>query len=318
MNKEQYLFGLKPHGTIVMGLSLASTWAWGVSIIVGTQVVQEKGLLAFLVWATANALALTLFGMVAKNVSIKETIADVMHGILKPLYHYFTLLIQFFSVLVNITAIKTACLMLGFPAYTCHLFTLALFFIVLWKGFDINVKWDVAFILIWIAVLAGIIAMMPKTTPVVVASGRNDILWALWGAVILLCGPVVDQQMWQRQISLRKKFSVNPFLFGSAVFAVYMVLVGLFGIYGANYPAAIAVIIFCVAGSTLMSALSALSCYGESLTRGKLMMTGCYALASGCLIFELPVLVLWQLYGSLRIIPALFVFYRVFRRGANE
>ncbi|MCK9326411.1 MAG: hypothetical protein M0P69_13040 [Bacteroidales bacterium] len=309
MNKNRYLFGLKPYGTVAMGLSLASAWAWGVSIIVGTQVIQEKGLTAFLIWAAANALALTLFGWVAGKISIRETIADAMPGVLRPLYRYFTLLIQFFSVLVNITAIMTACSMLGLPAYAGYAFTFILFMVVLLKGFDANVRGDIFFILVWMVVLAGVVAIMPKDIPVVVVSEGKDILWAAWGAVILLCGPVVDQQHWQRRASMRDKFSMNPFLLGSAIFAVYMALIGLLGIYGANCPVAVAVIILCVAGSTLLSALSALSCYGRTVRASRWIMAGCYTIASACLVLNLSVLTIWQVYGSLRIIPALYIFW---------
>lgn len=315
MNRRQFLFGLKPHCTLAMGLSLASTWAWGVSIIVGTQVIQTKGLLAFLIWAGANAFALALFGLAAGRLPVRETLPDVMPDKVKPMYRYFTLAIQFFSVLVNITAIKTACSMLGMPNLW-PVMAIGLLLIVLLKGYDANIKWDVGFILVWMAILAVIIAVMPKDAPLLVASGRRDILWALWGGAILLCGPVMDQQMWQRKVSLGGRFSLSPFLLGAGVFAVYMTLVGLLGIYGGHYPVAVAIIIICVAGSTLQSALSALSCYGRSLGSSKLLMTGCFLLAAVCLSFNLSVLTLWTLYGSVRVIPALYVFYRAWR-GEN-
>lgn len=312
MNRRQFLFGLKPHCTLAMGLSLASTWAWGVSIIVGTQVIQTKGLLAFLIWAGANAFALALFGLVAGRLPVRETLTDVMPDKLKPFYKYFTLAIQFFSVLVNITAIKTACSMLGMPNLW-PVMGIGLFLIVLLKGYDANIKLDVGFILVWMAILAAAVAVMPKDTSLLIASGQKDILWALWGGIILLCGPVMDQQMWQRKVSLGGRFSLSPFFLGTGVFAVYMALVGLLGVYGGNCPIAVAVIIICVAGSTLQSALSALSCYGRSLGSSKLLTTGCFLLAVVCLSFNLSVLALWTMYGSVRVIPALYVFYQAWR-----
>lgn len=42
-------------------MSLAASWAWGTSLVVGMQIIQEKGIIPFLIWAVANSLALPLF-----------------------------------------------------------------------------------------------------------------------------------------------------------------------------------------------------------------------------------------------------------------
>jgi hypothetical protein len=51
-----------------LGVSAASSWAWGTSLVVGMEIAQTKGLLAFGIWATANAAALAVFGMLAPRI----------------------------------------------------------------------------------------------------------------------------------------------------------------------------------------------------------------------------------------------------------
>ena len=52
--------GLK-NSTFFYAMSLAASWAWGTSLVVGMETVQTKGLIPFLIWAIANSLAIPLF-----------------------------------------------------------------------------------------------------------------------------------------------------------------------------------------------------------------------------------------------------------------
>lgn len=44
--------------SMYIGTSIAISWAWGTSLILGMQIAQQKGLEAFGIWATANCLTL--------------------------------------------------------------------------------------------------------------------------------------------------------------------------------------------------------------------------------------------------------------------
>lgn len=53
-----------------LGVSAASSWAWGTSLVVGMEIAQTKGLGAWAIWATANTAALAIFGLLAPRIKI--------------------------------------------------------------------------------------------------------------------------------------------------------------------------------------------------------------------------------------------------------
>jgi hypothetical protein len=311
-NWEHFVYGKKRFSDILMGLSLASTWAWGVSIVVGTQIVQQKGTFAFLIWAVANSLALTLFGLIAKRIDIND-----LNNAGKRIYKVLMIVIQFFSIMVNVTAIKTAVAMLILPEWTWMMIAGLLFAIVLYGGYDANIKGDILQIVCWMAVMLIAIVLLPKTKVTLPISNKNDILWAIWGGIILFSGPIVDKQMWQRKTSmiLKNNYNIKPFIISSIIFGIYMFFVYLFANIGVNSNIATALVIIFVSGSTLQSALSALSSYGRSVKQSRVIMTIFFLLAIICLVFNASVLTLWTLYGSMRIPFSIYLVWRGLKSG---
>ena len=51
---------LKKNSTLFYAMSLAASWAWGTSLVVGMETIQTKGLIPFMIWAIANSLAIPL------------------------------------------------------------------------------------------------------------------------------------------------------------------------------------------------------------------------------------------------------------------
>lgn len=50
-----------------LGLSIAFSWAWASSLVIGQSIAIERGIVPFLIWAIANALTLGLFGVLFKR-----------------------------------------------------------------------------------------------------------------------------------------------------------------------------------------------------------------------------------------------------------
>ncbi|MFZ3132842.1 MAG: hypothetical protein WA125_17490 [Desulfosporosinus sp.] len=313
MNHEAYLIGKKPFRHVWLGLSIAASWAWGVSIIVGMQVIQQKGLGAFLIWAAANALTLLVFGFLIKKVG-QKTIQNIMPAGAQPVYKVLTLTIQFFSLLVNLTAIKLAMSILG-VTWAWTFFAALILAIVLIKGFSGSVKGDIVQLAIWMFLMVGALCLAEKTSFAVAQSNIGQLQWALWGAVILFAAPIVDLQMWQRKESMRHTLSIKPFVVATIVFAIYMVFVGLFGIYNLNTPAVTAGVILFVAGSTLLSALSAISIYGKNIKQSRYLMTIFLATAALAMLFNASILSLWLVYGSVRVPFSAYLVYLILKRG---
>ena len=69
-----FILGNLKLGNWQKGITTAASWAWGVSVIVGIQVFQQKGIEAFAIWAAANSLTLALLGWLFTR---------VQHGTLK-------------------------------------------------------------------------------------------------------------------------------------------------------------------------------------------------------------------------------------------
>ena len=66
----------KKNSTFMYAMSLAASWAWGTSLVVGMQTVQTKGIIPFLIWAIANSLAIPLFGFIAYRIPNLERVVN--------------------------------------------------------------------------------------------------------------------------------------------------------------------------------------------------------------------------------------------------
>ena len=55
---EKIMKKILKNSTFFYAMSLAASWAWGTSLVVGMETVQTKGFIPFLIWAIANSLAI--------------------------------------------------------------------------------------------------------------------------------------------------------------------------------------------------------------------------------------------------------------------
>jgi len=306
-----YLLAGKKTGDVKMGVSLAASWAWGVSIVVGMQIFQEKGLAAFVIWAGGNSLALLLFGALALRVKSGITLRDVTSS--KPIY-WFAFMIQFFSVLANLTALKIAAIILGLPPLLLTICICVIAIIYTWRGgLRASIETDVLQFAIWAMLLLTAILAANNRSPPVIMSSISDAGWAAWGAITLLAAPFVDQQLWQRRFAL-KTDSLKPFAAGATCFAAYMSLVGLAAHCNVG-GIVVGLVILLVAMSTLDSAFMALACYNRRLpTSGKLLALMVFVAAFLFLLLDIGLLELWTFYSSFRLPFALFVIYKIILR----
>lgn len=283
-----------------MSLSVASSWAWGVSVIVGMEIFSKKGIEAFVIWAFANSIALLLFGWVTKNTDGK-LMSDILPRSIQPIYKILGLVIQFFSVLVNLTALEMAARMIGLPEWILLVFAVLLFAIIWVGGFP---KAVIGGALQFIGSMAFILFALTFNSEPHLLFSDQQYGWALWSAIILLSGPFLDQQIWQRRSATRGR--VKPFVWAALWFAGYMGFVGLLSYKGIGGWVIGAIVVF-VAGSTLLSAYSAISSYGKTRIQSKIWMTGVVAGAFLTMTLHYSVLDLWTMYGSMRIPFAVIV-----------
>lgn len=208
---------------LYLGASIAISWAWGTSLILGMQIAQTKGAVAFLIWAAANCLTLAFFGQLYKRGVLTEGI------IRRPWVNGIMLVIQCFCLLIQLKVLSEV---LGFfshsPAVT-YLLTagIGLLFVLMMyrRGLETSIltdNWQGAGTILALIAMLGICLHGGAESRILPASGSGDMTWAAWSACILLSGIITDTQHWQRA-----KVNGNGHAFETAtvLFAIYLALV---------------------------------------------------------------------------------------------
>lgn len=206
-----------------IGFSGAASWAWGTSLIMGQQIAQEKGLIAWIIWAVCNSLTLALLGLLFnKKIITKEVFKRTEAKIV-------ALIIQLFCLLVQLNFINQQFLkIIGNPIYA-YIITVVIGFIftliVFKKGLPTSVNTDIvqwlgAIVSIVVIIALGLITKAPlqqfaSTTP-------SGVLWGVWSGLILFAGPIGDVQHWQRVESDKSK---KAYYFAAILFGLYMLLI---------------------------------------------------------------------------------------------
>lgn len=291
----------------ITAISIASSWAWGVSIVVGMNVFSAKGIGAFLIWASANALALAVFGWASRSHDDFESV--VPRWTHKP-YHVVMMLIQWFCLLVNITAIQLGTSMIGLSPIVSWLVIATIFVLwIIWKGYVATVWTDIYPALIWMGTLAMSMWFVQDSQVInLVTSQNTDYKWALWGAVILFAGPFMDRQMWQRRKSVGES---KPFYIAALYFAVYMLLVGCAAVFLSDHKQIIGAVILLIASSTLSSSLSAISSFFASVRKARMWMVVFLGMALVATLPSYSILAIWTAYGSMRIPFAIYLTWKL-------
>lgn len=234
-----------------LGMSVAASWAWGTSLIVGMEIAQTKGLVAWFIWATANALTLALFGVLTQCGLLTRRVYD-----LKPVKAA-AIVIQAFCLIIQMNIINKVIVQMGGTPMTAYATatTVGVVF-TLWMyrhGLRTSIltdkfQWAFTVAVIFAILLVGFFTgAEPVTYP---ASAKADILWGVWSACILFAGPIGDVQHWQRgEISPRAYYS------GAAWFAAYMLLILAMSSVEFNgvMNALLLIAVLCVTSSTIDS-----------------------------------------------------------------
>ena len=143
-----------------IGCSSAASWAWGTSLIMGQQIAQQKGLIAWIIWAVCNSLTLALLGFLFNKKVITKELCE------KKEVKIIALIIQLFCLLVQLNFINQQFLLITGSKIGAYLITIAIGFfftlIVYKKGLPTSIKTDVGQWLGAIGSIMVIIAGDPK------------------------------------------------------------------------------------------------------------------------------------------------------------
>ena len=200
-----------------IGFSSAASWAWGTSLIMGQQIAQEKGIIAWIIWAVCNSLTLALFGWLYNKKKLTPEIFN------RKEVKVIALIIQLFCLLVQLNFINQQFLLITGSKTLAYIITIVigmLFTLIVYrKGLPTSIKTDVGQWLgaiISIAVIIGIGIFTKAPLQTFQPTTFKGVLWGVWSGLILFAGPIGDIQHWQRAEvdSSKKGYYLGAFVFG--------------------------------------------------------------------------------------------------------
>lgn len=280
-----------------IGASSAASWAWGTSLIMGQQIAQEKGIIAWIIWAVCNTLTLALFGWLFN----KKKISPETYN--RKEVKVIALIIQLFCLLVQLNFINQQFLIITGSTTLAYIITIALGFfftlIVYKKGLPTSVKtdvwqWIIAIVSIITIILVGIFTKAPLQA--FAPTSMSGVLWGVWSGLILFAGPIGDVQHWQRA---EADESQKGYYFGAFLFGLYMLLILGMAFFEFTLPMHIILLVAVlgVTTSTIDSIAVALHEVGN-----KKIGTGLSLLL--CIVFgvfvKMGMLQLWSSFGVIR------------------
>lgn len=280
-----------------IGASSAASWAWGTSLIMGQQIAQEKGIIAWIIWAVCNTLTLALFGWLYN----KKKISPETYN--RKEVKVIALIIQLFCLLVQLNFINQQFLVITGNSTLAYFITIALgiFFtlIVYKKGLPTSVKtdvgqWILAIVSIITIILIGIFTKAPLQT--FDPTSMNGVLWGVWSGLILFAGPIGDVQHWQRAEADESK---KGYYLGAFLFGLYMLLILSMAFFKFTMIMNI-VLLIAVLGittSTIDSIAVALHEIGNKKIGTGLALALCVAFG---LFVKMGMLQLWSSFGVIR------------------
>jgi len=225
-----------------LGISIAASWAWGISLGISFSILQTKGLIPFIIWGIFNILALPIYGIYIRKYP------NYLQFTKNNLVKITMLIIQIFAIWINTK------IMYDFISnpYIATVIALIVITTTLKYKFEFSLKSDQwQYLIMILGLLIVVLSGNYVNKNIILGNGIN---WALWGGICLLTGPFLDSQQFQRA---SKSKSIKPFIIGSISFAVYLILVLLAYIYNSG-SILLTTIVIAVATSTIDSSVASL------------------------------------------------------------
>lgn len=300
----------RPTAGYKLPLSVAASWAWGTSLIVGMQIAQEKGLTAWSIWAAANCLTLVLFGVLTRSGFLSRRVFELKS------IKACAILIQLFCLVIQLNILNAIAIDMGATPVGAYTFATAVGVIftvwMYWRGLDMSILTDAYQAALTGATLVAIIAIglwAGASTMEHAESTTSDALWGVWSACILFAGPIGDLQHYQRAERAGKG---HAYTIAGGVFAVYMLLVLAMSFFQFNWimNALLIVAVICVTSSTIDSIAVALH---ELVNKQVGTAVGVFVCFFWGAFAQMGVVELWSKAGVFRVAFALIILVTAFR-----
>ncbi len=293
---------LKKKSTFMYAMSLAASWAWGTSLVVGMQTVQTKGLIPVLIWAIANSLAIPLFGFIAYRIPNLEKVVN------SKVVMIFTTIVSVFCLWIQLNAIyQYLCNLEFMTELVAKIIAMAVILIMtvaLYKDglvksiFLDNPLWSLCYVLLLILVILGFATNVERHA-IVNFNDKSQISWALNSCLILFSGPVMCIQNWQMAEKLKSENKMKAHYLAGVLFAIYMAFVGVL----ANFKFTgimniiLILVVLCVALSTADAAIVGIQKIANKKWGTAISLL---AIASWNWVIPMGVMGLWTTMGNMR------------------
>lgn len=278
------LEGMKKSSMI--GMSIAASWAWGTSLIMGMQIAQTKGIIAFCIWAMANCLTLVLFAGLYKYIQSPMIESKV--------FKFFALAVQIFCLIIQMNVINQ---IVGNYIITCIIGVI--FIVIVFKnGILICIGADVIEWVITIGAIITIVIIGYATGAERIFNYNTEwsnIRWGMYSALVLFSGPIGDLQHHQRA-----RINVRGYVAGALYFFMYMCLVFYMSTFKFNGAMNILLLVatLCVTTSTIDSIAVSLH---ELCNKYVGTAVGIFICFAWTIFVDIGIIEIWSKFGFVRI-----------------
>lgn len=292
------------NSKIMVGMSGAASWAWGTSLIMGQQIAQERGIIAWVIWAVCNTLTLALLGWLFNTGKIQKSIYDSKFAkVIAIIIQLFCLLVQlnFINQQIGVITGSEKWAMIGTMAIG-----IAFVLIVFRHGLPTSIFTDV---IQWIIAGASIVAILIVALSThcqfaeFVPTTSSGVMWGVWSGLILFAGPIGDVQHWQRAEADETK---KGYYYASMFFGIYMVGILLMALFQFNtiMNVILLVAVLGIATSTIDSISVALHEVGNKYIGTSVALQVCLTFP---VFIKMGMLELWSSFGVIRFAFALMI-----------
>lgn len=294
---------------ITVGLSIAFSWAWASSLVIGQSIALDRGIIPFLIWAIANTFTLGLFGVLFRTGIFTERIFK------HKLFKVFAVIIQAFCLIINLNIMNQI-----IDDYWITTGIGLLFIALMYKrGLITSILTDrvqgiIALVTLVLIILVGVLSGADLNAHVLNTDG--GILWALWSACILLTSPFGDIQMWQRA----RYNNGKGFWYATGFFGLYMALIFVMSYFQFNWIMNTLLFVACLAVTT--STIDSIAVAMHEVANKRV---GTSLAAFLCVFWgvfkEIGIVELWSTIGIYRVAfctTVLIVAIVLYRKGAKE
>ena len=292
---------LGEHATFLYAMSLAASWAWGTSLVVGMGIVQSRGIIPFVIWGIANSLAMPLFGYLAFRIPYFDKIMQTKPVVL------FQSVVQIFALWIQMNAIyEITAGMIGSTGATILALGIAVLFLIImytngiWRGVVLDQPiWTLCYVAMFVIAVGGFV-MGQDSREIVMLNETGDIGWALYTCLVLFCGPLMNLPFWQVARKIRDEGRMKAFNLSGVLFAAYLVLVYVLAQFDfvPFMNVLLTLTVCCVSISTIDNAIVGLQ---EFAGRKVGFVVAALAIASWPIVIPAGVMNLWLTMGTARI-----------------